>query len=129
MPHRTTESSVRSLAGLKDTFDVLPYIEIAGKFISDYETCSGVTDEDRLELLERIMAAHYATVAGAPTRASVTSKSIGGASTSYGRQKTGEGPEGTTYSRMARDLDTTRCIDSLLRGEVGVTWLGEDLST
>lgn len=126
---RTTAADVRALAGLSSTYDVDAFIEIASAFIDDYVTCSGVSDATRLELLERIMAAHYATVSGAPTKASVSSKSIGGASTSYSRQQSGEGVEASQYSRMARDLDTTDCIDSLLRGSVGVTWLGDDLTT
>jgi len=125
---RTTALAVRTLAGLPSTYSVDAYIEIASAFIDDYVSCSGITDATRLELLERAMAAHYATVAGAPTQSSITSKSIGGASTSYNRQQTGEGVLGSSYARMAQDLDSTGCINSLLQGAVNVTWLGEDLS-
>jgi len=122
---RTTPEQVTALAQLADGTDVLGYIEAATSVVNEMATCSGL-DAIRLELIERYLAAHFAFVAGAPTGATVTTKSIGGASTAYNRPAMGDGPMASPYGATAIQLDTSRCLAGILMGPVKMTWLGKE---
>lgn len=122
---RTTATKVRDLAKISEEVDVLPYMEIANALVTDIAACSKLNDT-RLELIERNLAAHYAFMAGVHTAASVTSKSIGGASTSYARAQRSAGLEGSPYGETARTLDTSGCLLRAINGAPTMTWLGTE---
>lgn len=121
---RTTPEQVIALAQMAEGTNVIGYIETATSIVNEIETCSGL-GADRLELIERYLAAHFAFLAGVPTGASVASKSIGGASTSYNRPAVGDGVLASPYGATAIQLDTSRCLSGVLIGTVGIQWLGK----
>lgn len=121
---RTTATQVRALAGIAESQDVEPFIETANAFIDTLAAKTSVHDDRRLELIERHLAAHLAFLAGVATAASVTSKSIAGASTSYNRASLGTGLAGSPYGLAAKQLDTTAHLIGIMEGTVQVLWLG-----
>lgn len=120
---RTTATAVRNLAKISEEVDVLPYMEIANELVTEIAGCSKLNDT-RLELIERNLAAHYAFMSGITTAASVTSKSIGGASTSFSRTGRSTGLEGSPYGEAARMLDPSGCLLRAINGAPTITWLG-----
>lgn len=121
---RTTPEQVRALGQIADTVNVVPYIEMATEFVTQLAACDKSLTSSRLELIERNLACHFAFTSGIPTGASVTSKSIGGASTSYARPQSGSGLQGSPYGLTALQLDTKRCLSGIMDGPVTITWLG-----
>lgn len=120
---RTTPDNVRALAQIADGVDLTPYVETAATFIDELEKKTSVHTANRLELIERHLAAHLAYAAGILTAASVTSKSIAGASTSYGRLPPGTGLAGSPYGLTAIQLDTTRHLLGIMDGRVEVRFM------
>lgn len=121
---RTTDIQVRQMASIPEGVNVIPFIEMASAIVDDLESCArGKLKDQRLELIERNLACHFAQVSGAPTASSVTSKSIAGASTSFNRGNPTP-ITGTPYGQMAVQLDSTRCLVGILEGPVDVVWLG-----
>lgn len=121
---RTTPEQVIDLGKMETGTDVIGYIETATTIVDDLEACSAGT-EQRLELIERYLACHFASIAGVETGASIASKSIGGASTSYSRQASAEIDQ-TPYSKTAIALDASRCLYGILYGAASFTWLGKE---
>jgi hypothetical protein len=122
---RTNPFKVRELGGISESTNVDSYIEIAHQITNDLVECSKIRDEHRLELIERNLACHFAYISGVATAASITSKSIGGASTSYGRPQASTGVSSSPYSTTAIQLDSTMCLAGILNGPVKLTWLGK----
>lgn len=123
---RTTPDQVRALAQINDSVDVLPYIEVATEIVNQLAVCDRQLTPTRLELIERNLAAHYAFTSGVPTAASIASKSISGASTSYSRTSNGSGLASSPYGLTAAQLDTRRCLSGILDGGVSIEWLGTE---
>lgn len=102
--------------------DLTPYIDTASALVDDVATCAAAKRKTlsaaKLELIERWMAAHYYTKADRVP----SSKSTGGASSSYITDP--EIPE--PYKAAALDLDTSGCLSAILsRKRAGATWLGK----
>jgi hypothetical protein len=122
---RTTSEQVRALGQIADSVNVIPYIEMATEFVTQLAACDKSLTSSRLELIERNLACHFAFTSGVPTAASVSSKSIGGASTSYNRMPAGNGLQGSPYGLAALQLDTKRCLVGIMDGPVEIIWLGK----
>jgi hypothetical protein len=121
---RTTASQVRALAQIDSAINVDPYIETAHMFTNDLASCAQL-DDTRLELIERHLAAHFAFMSGVVTGASIASKSIGGASTSYSRPQGSGKLTDTPYGLTAIQLDSSKCLVGILEGPITITWLGK----
>jgi hypothetical protein len=121
---RTTPDQVIAMGKMPEGTDVVPYIEIATNIVDDLAKCDKSLDSTKLELIERCLACHYAYTSGVSTGASITSKSIGGASTSFSRPTGGTGLQGSPYGLTALQLDKKRCLVGILDGQVSITWLG-----
>ncbi len=121
---RTTEVQVRALAGIPSDKTVSQFIEIATVITDKVAACNGNLSSVELELIERNLAAHYAYMSGVKTDASVASKSIGRASTSFSRATTQAGR--SPYLQTAMNLDPTNCLSGIMEGPVSISWLGTE---
>lgn len=121
---RTTEEQVRELAGIPTSKTVSQYIEIATAITDQVAACNPLLSATILELIERNLAAHYAYVSGVKTDASVSSKSIGRASTSFSRATSSNNR--SPYLETAMNLDTGRCLIGIIEGPVSIQWLGTE---
>lgn len=82
-------------------------VESANLLVNEELVPTGDVSEQRLTLIERYLAAHFASTA-TPT---VESHESGGSSTDY-ETATGEGIRETRYGRRAVELDPTGELDS-----------------
>jgi len=122
---RTTPDAVRALAQISSSVEVVGYIEVATNVVDELATCDRQITPERLEIIERYLACHFAYMAGVTTAASVASKSIAGASTSFVRPSSSDsGIKGSPYGMTAIQLDTRRCLVGILEGPIVITWLG-----
>lgn len=126
MSIRTTSSAVQLVLSKEyDTVnnpDLSTYIEIASAVVDDVATCASAKGQahtsTRLELIERVLSAHYYTKMD-PV---YTSRSTISASGSYVRDPKNPEP----FKSMALELDGTGCLAAILAGSrAGMTWLGK----
>lgn len=101
-----------------------PYIEIASSWVDDLITCAatkGITfSSGKLELLERVLAAHAYAMSDQPYSARHTLRASG---TFQG--KTAMYFEATKYGQMAVNLDSAGCLRNAgLKKQIGAVWLG-----
>ena len=124
MARRTTSELVRAVANLESTVDVDAYIDTASKLVDKVQDCDtksgGNLDEQQLELIERWLAAHFTVI----SRPQVSSKSIGGASTSFLVGSVSDGIKATIFGQQALIMDTSGCLDGLTNTKAKVAWLG-----
>lgn len=132
MARRTTSDLVLGILGPKfdSTVDVSPFIDTASKIVDKLESkqttsgCGDPLDEQHLELIERWLSAHYATLTY--RNHIVTSESIGAASKSYSIPTPESGISSTPYGQQAIAIDTSGILRRLGSPCVGVSWLGDD---
>ena len=122
--YRTTVLAVRALGSFSSGIDLTAFIETAHAMVDRVETCAGegtLTDA-QLELIERWLSAHYAATVYPVT----TSKSVLGASESYGRGSVGTGLESTPFGIQAMRIDPSGCLERIERDATSLTWMGTD---
>jgi len=137
-PPRTNSERVKKVLApggdydLQNAPDLQPFIDTATAIIDDVEKCAASADvaspmsKDRLELIERWLAAHCYKASDQPYSQRSTGKSSG----SFQGQ-TGMYLEGTKYGQMALSLDTSGCLYALVQGEghsASAVWLGKPKS-
>lgn len=125
--YRTTASAVRAVGGFPTSLNVDVFIETANILVDQVAACAGSKLTDRqLEMIERWLAAHFTKVMSP----SATSKSIGGASTSYeGRGNSGMGLYQTSYGQHALILDTSGCLQKITAKRPTLSWGGTSRSS
>ena len=129
MARRTSATRVRSVnPRIPSTFDLDMAIDSASSLVDELATCASADgntlSDQRLELIESWIAAHFAYIAQ-PTN--IQSKSVGGASQSYLQASVNQGIDASPYGTQAVLLDTSGCLDKLLGEKVNLFWAaGED---
>ena len=121
--YRTTSAAVALISDLPDGFNFDPFIETASMLITEIvdEGCAASYSAAKLEMLERWLAAHFASIQ-APR---VTSKSANGASVSYSMSSLGEGLKGSVYGLQVLSLDGNGCLRTRGSAPMSVTFVGE----
>lgn len=128
---RTTTEAVQGLLGsdydTKRSPDLYPRIETATTLVDDIVAKGaelGITlTDDRLEVIERWLAAHLYCVTDRPYR----SRSAGGASGSFDGN-TDRDLDATLYGQTAKVLDKTGLLASLGKGisrRAGLFWVDD----
>jgi hypothetical protein len=98
---RTTASAIRQIMEVDSSItNLTPFILSANLLVTECCSEAGYTDE-RLELIERFLAAHFVTGRDKP----VTSETAGPVSVSYAL-KVGYGLKGSFFGQQAALLDT-----------------------
>lgn len=104
-----------------------PFMEMAAMLVNRVETCADedadtALSDDELEMLERMLAAHFYQ----SRDQGVTSESNLSSSSSYKGQFT-EGLKKTTYGQDALDFDSSGCLAAITggRGTASFAWLGK----
>ena len=124
---RTTAESVQAIIDVEDGKDLTPFIEIANQLVTD--RCSSVSeyDDDKLELIERWLSAHFYTIYDPR---SVREKA-GSVSVEY-QSKVDLGFDTSHYGQMAMRIDTAGGLAALnettkkgKRSGVSISWLGK----
>lgn len=125
MSQRTTDDRVKSVMQVTDDgVDLSVYIQAASLLVDRLESKQGTLTSDELEMIELYLSAHNAVLGGVQTEALVTTKAIGGASTSFRRPLAGKGLQATTFGRTAQQLDSTGWLKRLMDGGPGIAFLG-----
>lgn len=124
---RTDEAAVRLICELDEDMDLTPFLETASALVTD--VCSSTYSPAKLELIERWLAAHFASIRDKR----VGSEGAGGVSQGYQVPPLGFNLASTHYGQMAITLDTLGGLAKLSKSlelgggvTVGVTWLGSD---
>ena len=121
---RTTQEDVQNISSIPTTVNLTGFIESAASIVDQVETCAGGSLSDsQLELIERWLTAHLATVT---IRPEVTQKSISDASESYSRSPAGLNLLATSYGAQAMAIDTSGCLVEIYEGSPSFVWLGDD---
>lgn len=131
MPARTTAAKVKGIIRFDPSIDdVSPMIETANQLVT--ELCANVSpspgyDADRLEMIERWLAAHFLAVQDPR----YVSESLGAASVSYQQGQLGMNLSMTPYGQQALLLDTAGALAQKnfhvaqgKRAKVGMAYLG-----
>ena len=125
---RTTSEEVALIIEVDESVSLTPFIEAANALVT--EKCSTVTtyDADRLELIERWLAAHFYAIRDARP----THERAGSVGASY-QSKVDLGFDVTHYGQMAMRLDTAGGLAALnMEAKKGgartatVTWVGKE---
>jgi hypothetical protein len=128
---RTNSAAVQALLDAGKNYDgttsLIPFMETASAIVDDVALCAiarnKTLDADRLELIERWLAAHCYKLADQ----GYASNSTADASASYQGQ-TGMYLEGTKYGQMAVRLDKSGCLQAIAGNERKAAsgfWLGK----
>lgn len=123
---RTTEDKVRALGRISSNEDVSPYIEIANAIVDQLVGECSSASPIILELIERNLACHYAYAAGIRTAATITSKSIAGASESFNRPASSSKDLvlNSPFGETAIQLDPCKKLPEILTIPASLTYLG-----
>lgn len=117
---RTTADAVRAIVGLASTESVDGFIETATLLVDEIAECDSSASYAKLELIERWLAAHFARI----KHPHLSSKSLGGASASFGRCNVGMRLDGTPEGQQALMLDTSGCLQKKTSAKARVYWGG-----
>jgi len=107
---RTTDADVRTIMVDPPT-DLDPFITDANLLVTE-ELASTSMSDDRLELIEKYLSAHFASI----PNPLVKQESISSVSESYERAGIGKGLEATTYGQQAISLDKSGKLAQLSKG-------------
>lgn len=113
MAYRTTDEAVRGIIELDDDFDTDPFIETANMVVTDNCTSSGYSDE-KLELIERWVSAHFCCVRDPRTRM----ESVKGITETF-EGTSGQKFSSTRYGQQALILDNAGNLKALDKGAGG----------
>lgn len=126
MAIRTDSDKVRAINTAADEdIDLTPFIEFASELVDEVCTDSGYTDT-RLEMIERLLAAHLAAVNDPRT-----TLEHAGTVRVFFEGKSGLGLDFTRYGQQAKLWDTKgnlAALDENMKNGgakgIGITWLG-----
>lgn len=136
MPIRTTAALVRKIMGLEpgdESADLSPFIETASQVVSDIcvDTDDYEYSDDKLELIERWLSAHFYTV----YEGQVTVEQVASLRQQYAF-KIDLYLNNTKYGQMALAIDTNGSLveyqQSLINGgarRATMSWLGRSLDS
>ncbi len=120
---RTTPTLVAGIIEVDPNIDLTPFIFPANELVTQLLTSAGFTPE-RLELIERYLAAHFYTLRDPRP----TSEQAGSVGTSY-QNRVDLYLCTSHYGQMAIILDTSGALSQLnmqhVKRKLSVTWLGE----
>jgi hypothetical protein len=127
---RTSYEAVAKLVEVDATIstDLAPFIETANAMVTEHCVDAAETNNsDRLELIERYLAAHFYKIRDAMVR----QESVGPITAMY-EYKLDKGLHLTTWGQMATLLDSTgglaawnkQIVEGKAARTVGVSWLG-----
>ncbi len=120
--YRTTAAAVRAIGGFSSGINLEGFIETAHLIVDRVAACNSSLTDTELEMIERWLAAHYTAI----IYPVVNSKSVMGASESYGRGSVGTGLEATPFGIQAMRLDPSGCLERIENGVPSLMWLGID---
>ena len=122
---RTNASAVAGIIELDPTIDLTPFIETAAAFVDQLAENSAALTPERLELIERWLAAHFYATRDPRT----ASEHAGPVGANYQSAVT-IGLQNSHYGQVALRLDTTgtlAALDGMSRDvEAAGYWLGRD---
>ncbi len=121
---RTTVEAVGKIIEVEDAIDLAPFIETASALVDTVVAKASETlPSERLELIERYLAAHCYTL----RKPRPTSETAGSVSISY-QSKVDLNLATSHYGQMAMTLDTSGVLRNLAknRRQGKVVWLGSD---
>jgi len=121
MPKRTTAEAVRTICSLPSNLNLNGFIETAAIMVDLVEQ-EGEKDECRLELIERWLTAHMATLTVEPT---ITEKQIDVTKTKYNVPPSGTSLRDTPYGLQALALDRTYSLEDQYGTKVSSLWAGD----
>jgi hypothetical protein len=110
---RTTPEAVRSLVDMKPGIDPQFYIDQAGVVTDMVAAADSTLADNRLTLIESLLAAHYYTLKDQRLK----SRTVGQASSTFVE---------TSFWDEAKKLDPTGTLSNMENGlEVDIVWLGK----
>lgn len=122
---RTTDILVRLIIEVEEGFDLSPFISIANQLVSELCVDNDYAD-DRLESIERYLAAHFYT----NFDPRLAAEKAGPVSVNY-QNAVDLGFDSSFYGQTAMRLDTSGNLSSLnqkmkkgIKPRVGITWIG-----
>lgn len=139
MAVRTSPTLVRTVISLPESFVIDPFILPANELVTEKCTASGYSD-DRLELIERWLAAHFCAVYKRRTQQEQASGQGASVMAQYDPAKIDFFLYETIYGSQAMTLDTKGNLAGMVNAmkevvipltddAVKVTWLGTDWGT
>lgn len=132
---RTNEDAVGSVIDVESGDDLTPYIDTASALVTERCTASGYSTQ-RLELIERWLAAHYYAI----NRRRTAQEGVSGANEQFDPIKVDLFFDNTVYGQTAVALDTAGNLAALQNslkdvkivlkaaGKPSTTWLGKPWS-
>lgn len=123
MARRTTSELVRSICHISAAINLEGFIDTATEMVDRVEEIGGETDEQRLELIERWLTAHMASITVEPQE---TRKQIDITEIHWAVGKGGDNLNSTPYGRQALALDRTFTLEKEYGTKSETVWIGDN---